>query len=133
MAGSNDWKPTMPCNLLSKPFGGPHHRRMLLLLAVLAVSLMVVACGDSDDAPPERLSFSYMAGFRAQANLPFVAVYVAEREGFFDEVGLDVDIQHAALGTSEHIQLIAAGEIDLTTQPASEVLQRRAGAGLLDT
>ena len=102
---------------------------LLLLLALMAITLVAAACGDDDDdAPPDTLSFSYMAGFRAQANLPFVAVYVAQQEDFFADVGLEVEIQHAALGTSEHIQLVAAGEIDLTTQPASEVLQRRAGA-----
>ncbi len=118
-------------SLSSKPFADQHRRWLLLLLAVLTIGLVAAACGGDDDgAPPDTLSFSYMAGFRAQANLPFVAVYVAEEEGFFDDVGLDVEIRHAALGTSEHIQLIAAGEIDLTTQPASEVLQRRAGVGL---
>lgn len=107
---------------------------MAALLLLLVAAMAAAACGDDDDdeaaAPPETLPFSFMAGFRPQANLPFVAVYVAESEGFFDDVGLDVEIQHAALGTSEHIQLLAAGQIDLTTQPASEVIQRRAGAGV---
>ena len=68
-----------------------------------------------------------MAGFRAQANLPFVAVYVAEEQGFFDEVGLDVTIRHATEG--EHIRLLLSGDVDVTTQPASELLQRRADPG----
>ena len=77
----------MPHSLSSKPFADQHRRWLPLFLAVLAVGLIAAACGDDDhDAPPDRLSFSYMAGFRAQANLPFVAVYVAEQEGFFDDV-----------------------------------------------
>ncbi|HJN91263.1 MAG TPA: ABC transporter substrate-binding protein, partial [Dehalococcoidia bacterium] len=116
-------------------------RGLLLFAVLLGASLIAAACSDDDgddadsaaaaaDAAIETLDFDFMAGFRAQANLPFVAVYVADQQGFFDDVGLNVDIKHAALGTSEHIQLVAAGEIDLTTQPASEVIQRRSGAGV---
>ncbi len=104
----------------------------LALLAALA-ALAAVACGDGDSppggvpGPDDRLSLTFMAGFRAQANLPFVAVYVAQQEGFFDEVGLDVTIQHSA-GQGEHLRLLLAGEVDVTTQPASELLQNRASA-----
>jgi len=114
-------------------------RWLLLVVALVGASLIAAACSDDDDKNAETassgetvetLDFNFMAGFRAQANLPFVAVYVADQQGFFDDVGLNVDIKHAALGTSEHIQLVAAGNIDLTTQPASEVIQRRAGAGV---
>ena len=95
----------------------------LLLLAAAAV---MAACGSEDD--DGRLSLTFMAGFRAQANLPFVAVYVAEQQGFFEEEGLDVEIQHSA-GGGEHIRLLLAGEIDVSTQPASELIQRRADPG----
>ena len=82
------------------------------------------------DAPPpsERLSLTFMAGFRAQANLPFVAVYVAQEQGFFDAVGIDVTIRHS-VGQGEHVRLLLAGEVDVTTQPASELLERRADPG----
>lgn len=104
-----------------------------LLGLALGVALVAAACGDDQEeqpsaaAAPERLSIDFMAGFRAQANLPFVAVYVAQQEGFFDAVGLDVTINHSAQG--EHIQLLLDGAIDITTQPASELLQRRADPG----
>ena len=74
------------------------------------------------------LSMSYSAGFQPQANLPFVAVYVAEDQGFFADEGLEVDIQHAGF-TGSHKTLILAGEIDITTLPASEMLQIRANSG----
>ena len=76
----------------------------------------------------ERLSLRFMAGFRAQANLPFVAVYVAQQRGFFDAVGLDVEIQHSS-GQGEHIRLLLSGDVDITTQPASEAIQRRSDPG----
>jgi ABC-type nitrate/sulfonate/bicarbonate transport system substrate-binding protein len=76
----------------------------------------------------EQLSLRFMAGFRAQANLPFVAVYVAQQRGFFDAVGLDVDIRHSS-GQGEHVRLLLSGDVDITTQPASEALQRRSDPG----
>ena len=68
-----------------------------------------------------------MAGFRPQANLPFVAAYVAEEKGYFEEQGLDVDIRHS---TGEHLNLLMAGEVDFTTVDANSVLKRRADPGL---
>ena len=77
--------------------------------------------------PPEALTF--MAGYKPQANLPFVGVYVAEEKGFFAEEGLSVTIRHSA-GGGEHLQLLAAGEVDITTQDAAVLLKRRADPGL---
>lgn len=72
---------------------------------------------------------TFMAGFRPQANLPFVGAYVAQEKGFFTEEGLAVTIEHSA-GGGEHLQLLAAGEIQVTTQDAAVLLQRRADPGL---
>lgn len=101
-------------------------------VAVILWSLIVIASlsacdGDDDRDANERLSIEFMAGFRAQANLPFVAVYVAQAQGFFDDAGLDVTIRHATEG--EHIRLLLSGDVDVTTLPASELLQRRADPG----
>lgn len=71
----------------------------------------------------------FMAGFRPQANLPFVGVYVAEEKGFFEEEGLAVTVRHSA-GGGEHLQLLAAGEVQVTTQDAAVMLERRAEPGL---
>jgi ABC-type nitrate/sulfonate/bicarbonate transport system substrate-binding protein len=72
---------------------------------------------------------TFMAGFRPQANLPFVGAYVAQEKGFFADEGLSVTIQHSA-GGGEHLQLLAAGEVQVTTQDAAVLLQRRADPGL---
>lgn len=98
--------------------------RLLLLAALTLIALVgaaLVACGDDE---PEELTMRYMGGFRPQANLPFVAVYVAEDQGFFAEEGLTVEIGHAATG--EHKSLLLSGDIDITTLPASEMMQLRA-------
>ena len=72
---------------------------------------------------------TFMAGFSPQANLPFVGVYVAEAQGFFEEEGLDVEIQHSG-GGGEHLQLLTTGTVQVTTQDAAVLLERRVDPGL---
>ena len=69
-----------------------------------------------------------MAGFKAQANLPFVAAYVAEDKGYFEDQGFEVDIKHASSG--EHLKLLLSGDVDFTTAAATSVLKRRSDPGL---
>lgn len=99
----------------------------VILWSLIVIASLLACDGDDDRDVNERLSIEFMAGFRAQANLPFVAVYVAQAQGFFDDVGLDVTIRHATEG--EHIRLLLSGDVDVTTLPASELLQRRADPG----
>ena len=106
--------------------------RLPVLIAALLVALVAACGGDSgDDAPSapqsssaERKSITFMAGFKPQANLPFVGVYVAEEKGFFEELNLYVEIRHAQSG--EHLQLLLAGEIEVATANAAQVVQRKA-------
>ena len=106
-----------------------------LFLPILLVSavLLATACSDkgantapvdttpgASALPPKKLTF--MAGFKAQANLPFVGAYVAQEKGFFRELNLDVDIKHAQSG--EHLQLLLAGEVQVATANAAQVIQR---------
>lgn len=100
--------------------------RRVLSLACLA---LMVACGSAEDTASEARSVRFMAGFAPQANLPFVGAYVADEMGYFAEEGLDVTIEHSA-GGGEHLQLLAAGEVDVTTQDAAVLLERRADPGL---
>ena len=91
----------------------------LVLIALLAAG--IVCTGE-----PDKVVF--MAGFRAQANLPFVAAYVAQEKGYFEDQGLDVEIRHASSG--EHLKLLLSGDVDITTAAASSVLKRRSDPGL---
>lgn len=97
---------------------------------ILALMIIVVlaACAPKPE-PPAGKSLVFMAGYRPQANLPFVGVYVAQEKGFFAEEALTVDIQHTA-GRGEHLQLLVAGTVDITTQDAAVLLKRRADPGL---
>lgn len=111
-------------------------RAGVLVALLLATAVVLASCGDNDEASPsasagdggatpEPRAITFMAGFRAQANLPFVAVYVADAKGYFAEEGLKVDIRHSA-GQDEHLKLLLSKEIEFTTGTAAQVLARRA-------
>ena len=100
-----------------------------LLSALLLFALLTIACGGDDEVapaetPPQARKITFMAGFRPQANLPFVAVYVADDQGYFAEEGLEVEIRHSPSGG--HLQLLLEGEIEFTTGTAARVILRRA-------
>lgn len=97
-----------------------------LILCLLA---LLTACAAPPATAPEPESLIFMAGYKPQANLPFVGVYLAQELGYFAEENLQVEIQHSA-GQGEHLQLLAAGKIHVTTQDAAVLLQRRADPGL---
>ena len=107
-----------------------------LALILLACALAFGGCSDDEEetrtsgtetatpGPPDKLTF--MAGFKPQANLPFVGAYVAQEKGFFAEENLDVDIQHVTT-PGDNFTFLAAGEVQISTADAATLLERRAG------
>jgi len=109
---------------------------LLILLALLS------ACEDEEQpaatgtpaatsaASPEATlapaSLTFMAGFKPQANLPFVGVYVAQEKGFFQEQGLTVKIEHSRT-SGEEFRFLVADEVQIVTADAAVVLERRSG------
>ena len=73
------------------------------------------------DPTPELKQMTFMAGYKPQANLPFVGVYVAQEKGFFKEENLQVTIEHSA-GSGQHLQFVAEGKVQVTTQDAAILL-----------
>ncbi|MCC6237844.1 MAG: ABC transporter substrate-binding protein [Dehalococcoidia bacterium] len=122
-------------------FRGRLGRLSALAWVPVAATLLFAACTDEDPAPAPAVSQAssvpatsatpyapprkavFMAGFRPQANLPFVAAYLAKSKGFFAEEGLDVEIQHSS--GSEHLRLILEQKVDFTTGTAAQVVRRR--------
>lgn len=96
------------------------------VLVLLTTALLAAACGlpFQRPAPPLR-QFHFMAGYKPQANLPFVGAYIAQQKGYFKEQGLEVQISHAT-GQGEHLKLLLQGTVDVTTGEADAVLARRA-------
>ncbi|MFN4293046.1 MAG: ABC transporter substrate-binding protein [Thermoflexales bacterium] len=100
-------------------------------LLFVSLTLVVAAC-QALPAPPPRASpikLTFMAGYKPQANLPFVGAYVAQEKGYFQAEGLEVTIEHSP-GQGQHLQLLVAGKVQVTTQDAATLLQRRADPGL---
>jgi len=108
-----------------------HYHLCFIMILVVVLGLGLAACQPSPALPPTPTptAITFMAGYKPQANLPFVGAYVAKEKGFFAQEGLDVTIEHSP-GKGEHLQLLAAGKIHVTTQDAAVLLQRRADPGL---
>lgn len=85
------------------------------------------AAAATPSGPPKKVTFQ--AGFKAQANLPFVAVYVAKDTGLFAAEGLDVEVLHSS-GGDAHLALLATNRIQFSTTTAGEVLKNIAKPGL---
>jgi ABC-type nitrate/sulfonate/bicarbonate transport system substrate-binding protein len=99
--------------------------------ALLLLAAAISACSGDDNAPsitptPAPVSVTFMAGFKPQADLPFVGAYVAKDKGFFAAEGLTVDIQHVTT-PGDNFPLLASGRVQFSTADAGEVLNHRAG------
>jgi ABC-type nitrate/sulfonate/bicarbonate transport system substrate-binding protein len=95
------------------------------LVAVLASGCAGLPAVTGSQPTPAPRVLHFMAGYKPQANLPFVAVYVAQTNGYFAQQGLQVEINHAS-GQGEHLKLLLQGSQDVITASADEVLARRA-------
>ncbi len=101
--------------------------RVLTTVCAAVVLSLVAGCLPMQAlAPPvPNRTLQFMAGYKPQANLPFVGTYVAQERGYFAEQGLTVEITHAT-GQGEHLKLLLQGSVDVTTGAADSVLARRA-------
>ncbi len=102
---------------------------LLVLLAAALTACSLTAQPTEAPAAEPPIQMTFMAGYKPQANLPFVGAYVAQEKGFFADEGLDVTIEHSP-GKGEHLQLLTAGKVQVTTQDAAVLLKRRADPGL---
>jgi ABC-type nitrate/sulfonate/bicarbonate transport system substrate-binding protein len=114
----------------------------IVLSTLLILAALLSACDDEEptaatltpattpaatpDATLTPASITFMAGFKPQANLPFVGAYVAQEKGFFQEQGLTVKIEHSRT-SGEEFRFLAVGQVQITTADAAVVLERRSG------
>ncbi len=105
-------------------------KRLSFAIAVLAAVFAVfAACNDDDDTTGTPVTF--MAGFKPQANLPFVGAYVAQEKGFFAEEDLAVEIQHVAT-PGDNFRLLATGQVQFSTSDAAALLEKWTGDPLIE-
>ncbi|HTF06870.1 MAG TPA: ABC transporter substrate-binding protein [Asanoa sp.] len=88
-----------------------------VVAATAATALLVTAgCSGDESATPEKAGgqtsvqkVSYLTGLGLLGRESFV--YVAEKKGFFAEVGLEVEVRPGA-GTASNLGLLEAGKVD---------------------
>jgi len=94
----------------------------IFFVILFSFILIITACTfDKTDINDKTDKIVFMAGFKAQANLPFAGVYVAQEMGFFAEENLKVEIRHSVSGGT--LSLLAAKEIDITTSDAATLVK----------
>jgi len=99
------------------------HRIWALALAVLALTLVLAACGEkSEDTTGDREAFSLTLDF--YPNPDHAGIYMAEKLGYFEEAGLDLSISTPS-DPSLPIKEVAAGRSDLAVSYEPEVALAR--------
>jgi putative hydroxymethylpyrimidine transport system substrate-binding protein len=94
-----------------------------LALAVLAIALLLAACGEkSEEGGSERESFSLTLDF--YPNPDHAGIYMAQKLGYFEEAGLDVSID-APSDPAAPLKQVAAGRSDLAISYEPEVALAR--------
>ena len=102
--------------------------KALALLSALVFAACNAGVGGPSPTPVPVEKVTFIAGFKPQADLPFVAVYMAQEKGYFRDQSLEVEIQHATSG--EHVQLLATNRVQFSTGSAGDVMKRVASAGV---
>ncbi len=99
------------------------HRIWALALAVLALSLVLAACGEkSEETTGDREAFSLTLDF--YPNPDHAGIYMAEKLGYFEEAGLDLGIATPS-DPSLPIKQVATGRADLAISYEPEVALAR--------
>ena len=94
-----------------------------LAVGLLALALGLAACGEkSEDATGERESLSLTLDF--YPNPDHAGIYMAQKLGYFQEAGLDVDVQVPS-DPAAPLKLLAAGRTDLAISYEPEVVLAR--------
>src|SRR3954462_6650985 len=99
------------------------HRIWALARAVLALGLLLAACGEKSEDPTGKTEgLSLTLDF--YPNPDHAGIYMAQKLGYFSEAGLDVEIQTPS-DPAAPLKLLAAGRTDLAISYEPEVVLAR--------
>jgi putative riboflavin transport system substrate-binding protein len=96
----------------------------LFRLAILLMSaVMLAACGPAapSPTPAELREVTLLLGYRP--DVQFAPFYVAQQEGFYADVGLDVEIEHRQAPDVQ--RLVGAGDAEFGVADATDVMIAR--------
>lgn len=99
------------------------HRIAAIAFATLTLALALAACGEkSEEGTAERQSFHLTLDF--YPNPDHAGIYMAEKLGYFEEAGLDVEIETPS-DPALPVKQVAAGRSDLAISYQPEVALAR--------
>jgi NitT/TauT family transport system substrate-binding protein len=120
---------------MSHNVGNAGASRRLAATVLCGLSLAVIACGDDESSTSGGETSSEAATketidvvLPSPSIMAFFPFWVAESQGFFEEEGLDVNV-NAADGGSAMMQLFAAGEADVIEGDTNSVLTAAGNLG----
>lgn len=101
------------------------HRIAAIAFAITTLALALTACGEKpEDGTTARQSFHLTLDF--YPNPDHAGIYMAEKLGYFEEAGLDVEIETPA-DPAAPVKQVAAGRSDLAISYQPEVALAREG------
>ena len=89
-------------------------RYLLIPLLLVAVGLIVAACGE--DEPDEPTSVTFMLDWTPNTN--HAGVYIAKAKGWYEEAGLDVEIVEPGAGGVPQTVASGAAHFGISVQEA---------------
>ena len=100
------------------------------IVATIALALGLAACGEKSEDVTGATPTPFTLTLDFYPNPDHTGIYMAERLGYFEEAGLDVEIQTPS-DPAAPIKLVAAGRSDLAISYEPEViLAREQGLGV---
>ncbi len=101
-------------------------KRLPVCLATVAAMLSGEGCGDTPGAPVPRVKLRMQLDWMPEPE--FGGLYAAKALGYFDEVGLDVELIPGAPGVPV-AQMVASGTCELGVLSSDQILTMRAQGG----
>ncbi|MGI8930237.1 MAG: ABC transporter substrate-binding protein [Candidatus Limnocylindria bacterium] len=92
-----------------------------LAIALLVVMLSACSPGGPDQSTPELRQVTLLLGY--QPDVQFAPFYVAQREGFYADAGLEVTIEHRQAPVVQ--RLVADGQAEFGVADATDVMIAR--------